>query len=85
VLTRMTLPTTSLFFLSVLAISEGLNILWRVPPETSWLTLLGIGGHAFISSGLMAASFIFYRDADRYSQATIKIIKAQQQMPIQGN
>jgi hypothetical protein len=85
VLTRMTLPTTSLFFLSVLAISEGLNILWRVPPETSWLTLLGIGGHAFISSALMAASFIFYRDADRYSQATIKIIKAQQQMPIQGN
>jgi hypothetical protein len=85
VLTRMTLPTTSLFFLSVLAISEGLNILWRVPPETSWLTLLGIGGHAFISSALMAASFIFYRDADRYSQATIKILKAQQQMPIQGN
>jgi hypothetical protein len=85
VLTRMTLPTTSLFFLSVLAISEGLNILWRVPPETSWLTLLGIGGHAFISSALMAASFIFYRDADRYSQATIKIIKAQPQMPIQGD
>ena len=85
ILTRMTLPTTSLFFLSVLAISEGLNILWRVPPETSWLTLLGIGGHAFISSALMAASFIFYRDADRWSQATIKIINAQKQMPIQGN
>jgi hypothetical protein len=85
VLTRMTLPTTSLFFLSVLAISEGLNILWRVPPETSWLTLLGIGGHAFISSALMAASFIFYQDADRWSQATIKLLKAQKQMPIQGD
>jgi hypothetical protein len=85
VLTRMTLPTTSLFFLSVIAISEGLDILWRVPPETSWLTLLGVGGHAFISSALMAASFIFYQDADRWSQATIKILSAQKQMPIQGS
>jgi hypothetical protein len=85
VLTRMTLPTTSLFFLAVIAISEGLDILWRIPPETSWLTLLGVGGHAFISSALMAASFIFYRDADRWSQATIKILNAQKQMSIQGS
>jgi hypothetical protein len=85
VLTRMTLPTTSLFLLSALAISQGLDILWRVPPETSWLTLIGVGGHAFISSALMAASFIFYRDADRWSQATIKLLKTQKQMPIQGN
>ena len=50
ILTRMTLPTTSLFLLSILALSEGLDILWRVPPENSWITLIGVGGHAFITT-----------------------------------
>jgi hypothetical protein len=85
VLTRMTLPTTSLFFLSILAISEGLDILWRVPPETSWLTMIGVGGHAFITSALLAASFVYYRDADLWTQETLRLIKSQREMPIQGN
>jgi hypothetical protein len=84
VLTRMTLPTTSLFFLSILAISEGLDMLWRVPPETSWLTLVGVGGHAFITSALLAASFIYYRDADIWTQETLKLLKAHKELPIQG-
>jgi hypothetical protein len=84
VLTRMTLPTTSLFFLLVLAISEGLNVLWRVTPETSWLTLIGVGGHAFITSALLAASFIYYRDADVWTQETLRLLKSQREMPIQG-
>lgn len=66
-LTRMTLPTTSLFILSVLIISEGLDLLWRVPPEKSWLTLVGVVGHAFVTSALLAASFVYYRDADQWT------------------
>jgi len=81
VLTRMTLPTTSLFFLSILAISEGLDILWRVPPENSWLTLIGVGGHAFITSALLAASFVYYRDADLWTQEALKLIKSRREMP----
>ncbi len=84
-MTRMTLPTTSLFLLSILAISEGLDILWRVPPDNSWLTLIGVSGHAFVASALLAASFIYYRDADTYTQETLKILKARQQVPLQGN
>ena len=84
VMTRMTLPTTALFILAVFAISEGLDILWRVPPENSWLTLIGVGGHAFITSALLAASFIYYRDADRWTQETIKIQKTQVGLPIRG-
>src|SRR4030066_329599 len=83
-LTRMTLPTTSLFILAILVISEGLDLLWRIPPETSWLTLLGISGHAFISSALLAASVVYYRDADHWTQETIRKIKAQREMPLQG-
>jgi len=82
VMTRMTLPTTSLFFLSILAISEGLDILWRVPPENSWLTLIGVGGHAFITSALLAASFIYYRDADLWTQEALRVIKSRKEMPV---
>jgi len=81
-LTRMTLPTTSLFFLSILAISEGLDILWRVPPERSWLTLIGVGGHAFITSALLAASFVYYRDADLWTQEALVLIKSRRETPI---
>ncbi len=84
VLTRMTLPTTSLFFLTVLAISEGLDLLWRVPPENSWLTLVGVGGHAFITSALLAASFIYYRDADKWAQETLKSLKSRSDAIISG-
>lgn len=84
-LTRMTLPTTSLFFLSIVAISEGLNILWRVPPENSWITLIGVGGHAFITSALLAASFVYYRDADLWTQETIKLMKSRSATSVQGS
>ncbi len=85
VMTRMTLPTTSLFILSILALSEGLDILWRVPPDNSWLALIGVGGHAFIASALLAASFIYYRDADKWTQETLRLMKSRAEMPIQGS
>jgi hypothetical protein len=85
VLTRMTLPTTSIFIFSIIAISEGLNILWRIPPETSWLTLIGLGGHAFITSALLAASFVYYRDADLWVQNALKMIKSRQGIQSQGS
>jgi hypothetical protein len=68
-ITRMTLPTTGLFFLSMLVINQGLDVLWQVPEESSWLTLIGLAGHAFITTGLLASSFIYYRDADRWMQS----------------
>ncbi|HEX9091391.1 MAG TPA: hypothetical protein VF831_07865, partial [Anaerolineales bacterium] len=84
-MTRMTLPTTSVFILAILALSEGLDFLWRVPPETSWLTLIGVAGHAFITSALLAASFIYYRDADQWAQTTFRIIKSQSKLPLQSS
>jgi hypothetical protein len=83
ILTRMTLPTTSLFFLAILIISEGLDMLWRTPPETSWITLVGVGGHAFISTALLAASFVYYRDADHWVQETLRSIKTQKEISSQ--
>lgn len=71
-LVRFIFPNTGLFFLTCIVINEGLNMLWRVPPENSWLTLVGIVGHAFINTALVAASFIFYRDGLQWVQALIE-------------
>jgi ABC-type transporter Mla maintaining outer membrane lipid asymmetry permease subunit MlaE len=65
---RFILPGTGMFVLSVLVISQGLDVLWSAPPLTSWMMLIGIGGHAFIATGLLAASFVYYRDAMRFVQ-----------------
>jgi len=75
---RFTLPTSGLFVLISLLISEGLGYLWRIPPSESWLTLVAIVGHAFISSSLVAASFIYYRDINLWLQVVLDQIKARQ-------
>jgi len=65
-ITRMTLPLTSLFFVGVFLLTQGLDFLWRVPPENSWLMLLSVAGHAFVTTSLLSASFIYYNDADKW-------------------
>jgi len=72
-LTRKTLPSTVLFVLAVFLLSKGLDILWLRPTETSWLLLVGILGHAFITTGLLASSFVYYRDALRWMREMVKI------------
>ncbi len=73
---RFTMPSTSLFFLSVFVISRGLDLLWGVPAETSWFTLVGILGHAFIATALLAASFIYYRRAGDWVQQVLDRMQA---------
>lgn len=65
-LSRVFLPSTSLFILAVLTLSQGLDMIWQIPPASSWMTLVGIFGHAFINTALVAATFIYYRDAVRW-------------------
>lgn len=65
-LVRFFLPGTGIFLLIAIVISQGLDILWRVPPATSWLTAVGIFGHAFIYTGLLAASFVYFRGGMRW-------------------
>jgi hypothetical protein len=49
-----------------------MNLLWELPDPTSWLTLIGIAGHAFIVTRLLAATFIYYRDGLRWMQENIQ-------------
>jgi hypothetical protein len=61
-LARLFMPNTGLMILLIILIGQGLNIIWLLPKWDSWMVLLGIAGHAFISSGLLAATFVYYRD-----------------------
>lgn len=60
-LVRNFLPGTGMFILTALMLYQGLNLLWETAPDTSWMTMVGIFGHAFISTGLIASSFVYYR------------------------
>ncbi|HLO32831.1 MAG TPA: hypothetical protein VK249_27045 [Anaerolineales bacterium] len=80
---RFTLPTSGLFVLCWFLLSTGLNYLWRVPPETSWMTLVGIGGHAFITTALLAASFVYYHDMNAWLQTVFEKLQQKQSIPMQ--
>ena len=67
-MSRFTLPTSSMFVLSVFLLSRGLSYLWMVPASDSWMLLVGIVGHAFISTTLLSASFVYYRDMTNWLQ-----------------
>jgi hypothetical protein len=73
---RFTLPTSSMFILTVFLLSLGLNFLWTIPPEDSWMTLVGIFGHAFVTTALLASSFIYYRDMNAWLQKVIERLRS---------
>jgi len=72
---RFTLPTSSLFVLTVFLLTFGLNFLWSIPPEDSWMTLVGILGHSFVATALLASSFVYYRDMNIWLQSAIEHLK----------
>jgi hypothetical protein len=78
---RKYLPGTGLFFLIAILLSQGLDMLWATPAENDWLILVGILGHAFISSGVMAASFVYYSKGIVYMQEMMRKEAARKAIP----
>jgi hypothetical protein len=62
-LVRRLFPGVGLFLLSAVVLAQGMGYLWRMAPETSWMTLIGIAGNAFIGTALLAASFLYYNSS----------------------
>jgi hypothetical protein len=58
---RAFLPTIG-FILLISVLQTGLLYIWRMLATSSVGTLAGILGNAYVSTGLVMASFIFYRD-----------------------
>jgi hypothetical protein len=74
---RFTLPSASMFVLTIFILGQGLNYLWSVPEDDSWMLLVGVAGHAFITTSLLAASFIYYRDMNIWLETVIERMKAE--------
>jgi hypothetical protein len=80
---RFTLPTSGLFVLCVFLLSTGLNYLWSVPTSASWMLFVGIAGHAFITTALLAASFVYYRDIHVWLQSVFERLQQKPNLPAQ--
>ncbi|MCJ7716740.1 MAG: hypothetical protein MUO54_09495 [Anaerolineales bacterium] len=65
-LTNMTFFKTGLFIMLAILVNQGLNLIWQVAPENSWLMVISIIGHAFVTTGMLAASFVYYQDMIRW-------------------
>jgi len=65
-LTNMTFFKTGLFIMLAILVNQGLNIVWQVPPENSWLLMISIIGHAFVTTSMLAASFLYYQEMIRW-------------------
>lgn len=57
---RKTRPFTSLFLIMVMLLAYLSNMLWQVPPDSSWMLLVGIFGHALVSIALILSMFEYY-------------------------
>jgi hypothetical protein len=68
---RFALPSSGLFFIAVIIIAQGLDLLWQIPKENSWFALIGIAGHALVNTSLIAAIFVYYRDGIKWIQSII--------------
>jgi hypothetical protein len=71
---RFYLPGASFFLMIVVLIGEGLNIIWRIPPANNWMAIIGVVGHAFVSTALLAATFAYYRNGLIWIQSRIQQI-----------
>ena len=61
-LMRYQFPSTVGLILVALAIYIGLGFVWNIPPSDSWLRAAGILGHAFVATGLLTATALYYLD-----------------------
>ena len=50
-----------LFVTVSILLNMGLNLIWNIPSTNTWWLLVGIVGHAFIYTALVASSFYYFR------------------------
>lgn len=66
---RTSMGKTAWFLILSFIIIEGMDMLWRTPEVDNWFLLVGILGHAFVVTAIIAASFHYFLDATRFTQS----------------
>lgn len=78
---RWSYPSTlSLVLLSALVIM-GSNAVWTLPPESSWVGVVGVLGNAYTSTALVAASLVYYQDRRRWVEELRRYLEARARKP----
>jgi len=67
-LVQWNMSATIFLILLVVLLNLTLTYIWSLAPAGSWLALVGLAGHAFITTGLVAATCVFFKDRYRYWQ-----------------
>ncbi len=75
-LVRSLMAGSGMFLIMVIMVGFGLDILWSTPGVESWMLLVGIIGHGFISCSLLASTFVFYRDGLKWLDEVLREKKA---------
>ncbi len=60
------MSATLFLVLLIVVLNSALSFVWSLADTASWLALPAIAGNAFISTGLWAATFVFFKDRYRY-------------------
>jgi len=60
---RLTNAKSSTFIFIAILVTYLTNMLWRIPTDDSWMLMVGVFGHALISTIVLAASFHYILDA----------------------
>ena len=68
---RTSMGKTAWFFIISFVLIEGMDMLWRMPDVDNWFLLVGILGHAFVVTAVIAASFHYFLDATRFTQSVM--------------
>ncbi|HRE28371.1 MAG TPA: hypothetical protein PK954_17140, partial [Anaerolineales bacterium] len=67
-LVQMNLAPTIGLVTVVMLLYFGLGSVWALAPTDSWINVIGIAGHAVVSTALVAATFVYYQDRMRWWQ-----------------
>lgn len=73
---RFNLMSTFSFVVITLMITWLTNQVWMLPDEGSWYGILALGGHAFVSATMLAASYAFFQDRRVWAQRASAILAA---------
>jgi hypothetical protein len=71
------LGSMGLLLLSFFAVWTAATQVWSLPGEDTWYMLLAIGGHAFVSTTLISASYAFYQGRRQWMQAVAERVLQQ--------
>lgn len=77
-LVRKFLPGAGWFIIVAVLLGFGLDLLWTQPAANSWLMLVGLAGHAFIYTAIIAAGFSYYRSGIIWMERNLRKAALQQ-------